>query len=390
MDGIERMAVSDMDLDTITLTTTETNQCGSESEFIMPSAWSSGLGRFFTIEEYCDEYGLVKEQVKSSKLVAHNAGHMIYNIAFRETLHEQTGLDAEAITDIVKSCIKIPNHYITPPLQTTGETFDRLVYTDVHVNMDTRGSKNTDPLYSHTWFEEDIFNRLSQTIAHVLKFKRSDVIYVDDLGDFQDGLKGETTRGGHSLPQLYSDKKAFNIGIKFKYMLAKELSKIYNKVVFNSVTNDNHSFLFGYFNNIAVKNMVEIEFPNVTYNILEKFLDYYSVGKHTFILTHGKDSGEKKTGFKPVLDKTTMETLDQFCKNRLLYNGNYIEVSKGDSHQRLFDTTTSNDFDYHNYGAMSPPSNWVGTNFKDTESSIDFFTIEFNTKTKTNTPLFFK
>src|SRR5574343_1157651 len=36
----------------------------------MPSAWSIEKNRFFTIEEYCDTYGLDKNTVKSSKLVS--------------------------------------------------------------------------------------------------------------------------------------------------------------------------------------------------------------------------------------------------------------------------------------------------------------------------------
>ena len=61
----------------------------------------------------------------------------------------------------------------------------------------------------------------------------------------------------------------------------------------------------------------------------------------------------------------------------------------GDQHQRIFDTTSSNDFNYCAYGAFSPPSNWVGTNFKDTPSSIDMFNIHKSKNLKVNIPLIF-
>ena len=164
----------------------------------------------------------------------------------------------------------------------------------------------------------------------------------------------------------------------------------YEKIIFNNITNDNHSFLFGYFVNLTAKMILEQMYPdNVKYNIQEKFIEHYNMGKHTFLISHGKDSGENKFGMKAIFDQKAYEKIDQYCKNRKLYNGNFIEFGKGDSHQRILDTSSSNDFAYHSYGAFSPPSNWVGTNFKDTKSSIDFFNIKYEENVKINIPLIF-
>lgn len=48
----------------------------------MPSAWDFEEGRFLTIKEYCERYGLDFTAVKGSKLVGHNPNHMVYNIEF--------------------------------------------------------------------------------------------------------------------------------------------------------------------------------------------------------------------------------------------------------------------------------------------------------------------
>lgn len=61
-------------------TVTETSQYLSKS--FIPSAWDKDLNRFLTVEEFCDKYGLKKDNIKSSKLISHNLGHMTYNIAF--------------------------------------------------------------------------------------------------------------------------------------------------------------------------------------------------------------------------------------------------------------------------------------------------------------------
>jgi hypothetical protein len=238
-----------------------------DNGFSMPSAWDAGLNRFLAIEEYCERYGLDIDTVKNSRLCAHNAGHMIYNIEFKKTISQASGIDEDFIRSIVESNLTkaVPTVPLKAPKNT--EFFDRLVITDVHVNMSPKGEKNTDPLYSHTWNREDIFSRLNKTIKHALKFKKGNILVIDDLGDFMDGLQAQTTRGGHALPQEDSDKEAFRIGIDFKIHLADALSQHYDKIIFNNVTNDNHSFLFGYFVNYTSKGIIEQKYSNIEYNI---------------------------------------------------------------------------------------------------------------------------
>ena len=50
-----------------------------------------------------------------------------------------------------------------------------------------------------------------------------------------------------------------------------------------------------------------------------------------------------------------------------------IEFSKGDSHQYVFDNSTSQTYSYCSYPALSPSSEWVQTNFKKGISGFVFF-----------------
>jgi hypothetical protein len=59
----------------------------------MPSAWNSDEGKFYTIQEYCGRYNIDFTSVSSYKLVSHNAGHMVYNIAMR-AIHTQDEINA--------------------------------------------------------------------------------------------------------------------------------------------------------------------------------------------------------------------------------------------------------------------------------------------------------
>lgn len=329
-------------------------------------------GRVMSIEDYCKFYGFDFSKIKSYKSVTHN-GTPYYNILFNSISIEESGISNEFLEEIVKKYIKpvtveIPVYYADTDF--ASRFADRLIITDVHVGMSTEGGRNTKPLYDVSWNRETLMERLKDTVQFVIENQVGSVLYIDELGDFMDGLGGVTTRKGHSLPQNMSDKEAHEVGIEFKIKLIENLLPYYKKIVCNNITSDNHSFLFGYFVNSTVKKIIEAKYENVEYNILERFLNHYSVGKHTFILSHGKDEEALKFGFKPFLDSKQAEKIDQYCKEHGLYNGNNIEFSKGDSHQCVFDYTTSNDFDYMNYPAFSPPSNWVSTNFKKSKSGF--------------------
>lgn len=366
----------------------EKQEWEKEEEMYMPSAWDPHLNRFYSIEEYCENFNLDYSKLERYNLVAHNFGHMIFNVRFKQTLKDVEGIDEEFITEIVKSHIK--SKKTAREVFGEDEYFDRVIITDVHIGMDTEGSRNVVPLYDGLWNEEVLFQRLDKLVSHVEEFHKGRNLVIDELGDYMDGLFGETTRKGHHLPQNMSDKEAFRIGVKFKVDKIERLLNTYEHITCNSIVEDNHSGVLGYFVNFAVKQIIDLKYPdNVTYNILEKFISHYSVGKHTFVVSHGKDSESLRFGFKPVLDAKQAEKIDQYCKEFGLYNGNYIEFSKGDSHQFILDYSTSRDFSYCNYPAFSTPSNWVKSNFGTSVSGAVLQNISTRRNIKIQNPLIF-
>jgi hypothetical protein len=270
----------------------------------------------------------------------------------------------------------IISKHITPykfkpaPKDTGVFLFDRLVYTDVHIGMTT--NENGYSLYGGKWDNEEIETRLETLISHTLENKRGDTLIIDELGDFMDGYNAKTVRQEHTLPQNMDNEKAFDIGLSFKIKLIDALAPHYSKIVCNNICNDNHAGSFGYIVNSAFKKFVEFKYRHVIVNNIRKFIDHYLYGKNCFILSHGKDGKNLKFGFKPILDTKQIEKIDNYIKEHKLYDY-IIEFSKGDSHQKIFDESTSDTFDYYNYPAFSPSSEWVQTNFKKGMSGFELF-----------------
>jgi predicted Zn-dependent protease len=257
--------------------------------------------------------------------------------------------------------------------------FDRLVYTDVHIGMNV--NQNGYALYDGLWNEEELNNRLSIMVNYTLQHKQSNYLIIHELGDFMDGFDGFTTRGGHALPQNMDNQMAFDAGLKFKIRLIDALIPYYEVINCVNICNDNHAGSFGYIVNSAFKTYIELKYPNKIEVINQrKFIDHYIVNNRCFILTHGKDDKSLKFGFKPQIDAVQIEKIKNYIDEYKLHNFE-VEFSKGDSHQLIFDLTSSTAFEYQNFGAFSPPSDWVKTNFKNTKSS--FTVMNYYEKQKT-------
>lgn len=263
--------------------------------------------------------------------------------------------------------------------------FDRAVYTDVHVGMEV--NKDGYSLYDGVWNEEELNKRLDIFVNEIIANQKSNFLFLNDLGDFMDGFNGVTTRGGHELPQNMDNQKAFDVGLSFKVRMIDALVMYYPKIKIVNICNDNHAGSFGYIVNSAFKTIMDLKYSDKVEVINQrKFIDHYIIDNRCFILTHGKDDKNMKFGFKPQLDSTQIEKIKNYIDEYKLHNYK-IEFGKGDSHQLLFDFTSSTAFEYQNFGAFSVPSDWVKTNYKNTLSC--FVNFNYTEKQKYFEPFIF-
>ena len=265
--------------------------------------------------------------------------------------------------------------------------FDKLVFTDVHVGMDASDKGRN--MYETEWNKTILFERLNQMVNFTLAKQESKILYISDLGDFLDGFNGNTTRGGHSLPQNMSNQEAFDVGFMFKVRLLEALAPHYELVVMRNVCNDNHAGDFAYFVNQAVKSYINTQLKNVQIINQTSFIDWELVGNYCFVSTHGKDTHNLKHGFKAKIDPNQVNKIVGYLNTQQLLNKGYeIIFEKGDSHLYLFDSATSDVFKYYNYPAFSPSSNWVATNFQLGRSGFVHF--NYGLLTKSINEYFFK
>lgn len=322
------------------------------------------------IREACDSQNLSIENVPHGWITDKLKPSLFFkNPAYKTTEEKAKEIDFEAIIQ----------KYIKPfePTTITGSTGsfgDRLVYTDVHIAMDP--NKNGHSLYGGKWDEEEILGRLDEMVAHVLKKKDSNILLIDELGDFMDGWDGETVRKGHALPQNMDNEKAFDVGLHFKIKLIDQLIPYYEKIICHNICNDNHAGSFGYVVNKAFKTFIEFRYSNVEVVNVRKFIDHYKFGKTIFVLSHGKDGKSLKFGLKPKIDPVQIEKIKNYIDEHfLLQPDQSIVFSKGDSHQDIMDKSSSDSFDYYNYPAFSPSSEWVQTNYKRGISGFYFYNL---------------
>lgn len=325
------------------------------------SAVNPNTRKIMKLDDYCDFHGLPREDVTSYKLITHT-GTPYYNIVFKENILEEVkDIDFEWL--IEKYAKKVKRVSVKPKTVERSKDFDTLTYTDVHVGMETNKYGNS--LYPVEWDRVAILDAAVEMAEATINEQESNVLYVDELGDFLDGFNAQTTRGGHELPQNMTNEEAFDCALEFKITVLDLLALHYETIVFNNICNDNHAGAFGYFVNSAFKQIAERKYRNVKVNNHRRFLNHYFAGDTCYIITHGKDDSTLKFGFKPFLDAKAVEKIDQYCKQYGIYSKcSKVVFKKGDSHQCLLDMCTSDDFYYFNYPALSPSSQWVQNNFK--------------------------
>jgi hypothetical protein len=250
---------------------------------------------------------------------------------------------------------------------------------DMHVGLDPNpnGRSVYNYVYGEKQFNENLEKFYNSIVQEQAVHGKFDVLYITDLGDGLDGWNGLTTRGGHKLDQNLDNVEQFRVYVTGKLRLIEKLinSEVANKVIIYSVTDDNHAGDLAYVANMAIQMILERSYDkkSVEFVILKKFMEHFTYGDHTFILTHGKDAKNCFKGLPLKLDQKAIKVIEDYIK-RFKITSKHILVEKGDLHQVAFEKT--NAFTYRNFMSFAPPSAYSQNNFGDGYSGYSIQVIQ--------------
>lgn len=301
----------------------------------------------------------------------------------------ETEEDAEDYKELFKEVIDTIKPIKLPIVKTSNKKALRAVISDAHVGMEA----NTDDAVFGFEYNEKIFRSHLSIVFQSIKDKVKvhgdfDMIIVDDLGDGLDGFNGETTRGGHKLPQNMSNKEGWRAYVENKLNMYIDIVNLNaaKKYQFRNVSNCNHAGDWGYTANYAIKMAIESMFENVDFVILDKHMEHFFYGKHAHLLAHGKDKTNMFKNMPLHLNDKVSNLIRQYIDHYEI-STKYIHVDKGDLHQVGYNREPR--FDYRNYMSFAPPSPWVQANFGVSYCGFSIQIIPKNTNQIEHTDIFF-
>lgn len=305
--------------------------------------------------------GIEEQSIKNDRALLKK--YAIENIELKRKLEEGVKIDLSGL-DLASG----------KPFTPTGTPSKKnlfLYLSDMHIGA------YVSPLsiYSNPYDKDEVIRRINIILNRVHDlhetYKGFDNIYVCNLGDSLDGYNGQTTRGGHSLPQNMCNKEQIHTFIFVMNYLFTELNKLeYNKMHYYCVGESNHDGDFGYAANVALETILANKGVNCT--IFDKFIGEFKAGETTFILCHGKDNKDMFKNLPLTLDIKTENFINEYLDNKGI-TGNVIFV-KGDLHQSA--TTYGRRFTYRSVGSLFGSSEWIHKNFGNTCWSCDYSIVD--------------
>lgn len=239
---------------------------------------------------------------------------------------------------------------------------------DIHVGA----SVSNNSIYYNEWNEEELNNRLELIVKSLSKFDEIDNIVVFNLGDSLDGYKGETTRGGHLLPQNMNDKEQVKVFIRQMLQFFDNLYETFDvPMSYYCVGESNHDGDFGWLANEKLASMLELKYPDMPIEIFDKYMDFVEINGTMFILSHGKDNKDMFRNLPLVLDINTESKINEYIDYYGLeqVTDNIIFV-KGDLHQSAL--THGKKFSYWSVGSIFGASEWIHKNMGNSKAFCDY------------------
>lgn len=263
-------------------------------------------------------------------------------------------------------------NYPNNPIKFTFNSRSRTLIislSDIHVGA----AVSNNSIYYNEWDEEELNNRMQFIIKSLSKFVNEiDNIVVFNLGDSLDGYKGETTRGGHLLPQNMNDKEQVKVFIRQMLQFFDNLYETFEvPMSYYCVGESNHDGDYGWLANEKLASMLELKYPDMPVEIFDKYMDFIDVNGTMFILSHGKDNKDMFRNLPLVLDVNTESKINEYIDYYGLQQvSDNIVFVKGDLHQSAL--THGKKFSYWSVGSIFGASEWIHKNMGNSKAYCDY------------------
>lgn len=148
----------------------------------LPSAWNEEKGTFYTIEEYCEVYGLDFNTVKDYKLLSYNASNIAYNITFKSDESEDDSMSFEEIKELLSKAITEKYRPINRKYKTNKTGVVKLA--DLHLGA------YVDNLIKTKNFSISILADLLRQTADEINARCYKLVHIHLLGDLIESFTG--------------------------------------------------------------------------------------------------------------------------------------------------------------------------------------------------------
>lgn len=209
---------------------------------------------------------------------------------------------------------------------------------------------------------QEITRRLSETINNINSLGKFDTINLILLGDMLDccGIPGKTARLDHSMPQNMDPKEQVNYFLEILLWYIQNLTSLCNNINIYSVPEGNHDGNFSYIAVKALMYAVNAKYPDINTTIFDQFYGVFKVDKHTFLISHGKDSMFMKKGLPLNLNDKTQILIYEWLHEQGIHDDN-LHIIKGDLHSNNMNSCKR--FTYRNVLSLFGASDYSSMNF---------------------------
>lgn len=206
--------------------------------------------------------------------------------------------------------------------------------------------------------ENEIKRRLNKIILSIRN--NYDSITVLNLGDSVDSYNKQTTRGGHELPSVISNKEQSIMYQRIMLDFFSKLTEFSKKINYICVGESNHDGDWGWINNIVLSGKLKSCF-NIDSYISNNPIDIFNIQDCSIIYLHGKDNFNQFKNFPLVINNKTETWFNNYFSDCGKNICTHKYVIKGDLHQYAY--TCAKHFDYISAPSIYGSSNWITANF---------------------------